>query len=143
MILNAGVRRLQNAKNTDSVRYFTLQILRCFKAGSFLSLQVSLESRDAFERFPAQPSAVSVCDQEVALGERGRGGRLLEEPTTMLFRGNAFSLQVSIQDVSQLLWSIKPFTTCQVRHLSPRWCGSRYHVLHLDLKKKKIFSSFF
>lgn len=23
----------------------------------------------------------------------------------------------------------------------PRWCGSRHHVLHLDLKKIKIFSS--
>ncbi len=35
----------------------------------------------------------------------------------MLFRGNTFSLQVSIQDVPQLLWSIKPFTTCQVGSL--------------------------
>lgn len=48
------------------------------------------------------------------MGERSRGGRLLEEPKMMLFRGNTFSLQVSIQDVPQLLWSIKPFTTCQV-----------------------------
>lgn len=32
----------------------------------------------------------------------------------MLFRGNTLNLQVSIQDVPQLLWSIKPFTTCQV-----------------------------
>lgn len=52
--------------------------------------------------------------QEVAVGERSRGGRLLEEPKMMLFRGNTFSLQVSIQDVPQFLWSIKPFTTCQV-----------------------------
>eukprot|EP00064_Thunnus_orientalis_P000937 superscaffoldBa00000057_g938 len=51
--------------------------------------------------------------QEVAVGERSRGGRLLEEPKMMLFRGNTLSLQVSIQDVPQLLWSIKPFTTCQ------------------------------
>lgn len=55
-----------------------------------------------------------ICHQEVAVGEHSRGGRLLEEPKTMLFRGTAFSLQVSIQDVPQLLWSIKPFTTCQV-----------------------------
>lgn len=48
------------------------------------------------------------------MGERSRGGRLLEEPKMMLFRGNTFSLQVSIQDVPQFLWSIKPFTTCQV-----------------------------
>lgn len=52
--------------------------------------------------------------QEVAVGEHSRGGQLLEEPKMMLFRGNTFSLQVSIQDVPQLLWSIKPFTTCQV-----------------------------
>lgn len=52
--------------------------------------------------------------QEVAVGERSRGGRLLEEPKMMLFKANTFSLQVSIQDVPQLLWSIKPFTTCQV-----------------------------
>lgn len=58
--------------------------------------------------------AHTVPYQEVAVGERSRGGRLLEEPKMMLFRGNTFSLQVSIQDVPQLLWSIKPFTTCQV-----------------------------
>ncbi|KAG7238644.1 hypothetical protein INR49_030718 [Caranx melampygus] len=56
------------------------------------------------------------CSKEVAVGERSRGGRLLEEPKVMLFRGNTFSLQVSIQDVPQLLWSIKPFTTCQLSH---------------------------
>lgn len=58
-----------------------------------------------------------LCHQEVAVGELSRGGRLLEEPKMMLFRGNTFSLQVSIQDVPQLLWSIKPFTTCQVDSL--------------------------
>lgn len=52
--------------------------------------------------------------QEVAVGERSRGGRLLEEPKIMLFKGNNFSLQVSIQDIPQLVWNIKPFTTCQV-----------------------------
>ncbi|CAB1332631.1 unnamed protein product [Coregonus sp. 'balchen'] len=51
--------------------------------------------------------------QEVASAERVRGGRLLEEPKTLLFRGNSLSLQLSIQDVPQFLWSIKPFTTCQ------------------------------
>ncbi|PWA26571.1 hypothetical protein CCH79_00001138 [Gambusia affinis] len=51
--------------------------------------------------------------QEVVVGERSRGGRLLEEPKILLFKGNTFSLQVSIQDVPRLLWSIKPFTTCQ------------------------------
>uniref|UniRef100_A0A8K9XYU2 Netrin receptor UNC5 n=1 Tax=Oncorhynchus mykiss TaxID=8022 RepID=A0A8K9XYU2_ONCMY len=37
--------------------------------------------------------------QEVASVERVRGGRLLEEPKTLLFRGNSFSLQLSIQDI--------------------------------------------
>uniref|UniRef100_A0AAY4ES70 Netrin receptor UNC5 n=1 Tax=Denticeps clupeoides TaxID=299321 RepID=A0AAY4ES70_9TELE len=53
--------------------------------------------------------------QEVVSLERGQGGRLLEEPKTLLFRRSSFSLQVSIQDVPQFLWSIKPFTTCQVQ----------------------------
>lgn len=56
------------------------------------------------------------------MGERSRGGRLLEEPKMMLFRGNTFSLQVSIQDVPQLLWSIKPFTTCQVAAYNHNVC---------------------
>ncbi|XP_053709920.1 unc-5 netrin receptor Da [Synchiropus splendidus] len=63
--------------------------------------------------------------QEVAVGERSRGGRLLEEPKVMLFRGNTFSLQVSIQDVPQLLWSIKPFTTCQEFSFSHVWAGNQ------------------
>ncbi|KAM8828089.1 netrin receptor UNC5D-like isoform 2-T2 [Spinachia spinachia] len=63
--------------------------------------------------------------QEVAVGERSRGGQLLEEPKTMLFRGNTFSLQVSIQDVPQLLWSIKPFTTCQEFSFAQVWAGEQ------------------
>uniref|UniRef100_A0A8C4F4Y2 Netrin receptor UNC5 n=1 Tax=Dicentrarchus labrax TaxID=13489 RepID=A0A8C4F4Y2_DICLA len=63
--------------------------------------------------------------QEVAVGERSRGGRLLEEPKMMLFRGNTFSLQVSIQDVPQLLWSIKPFTTCQEFSFSQVWASNQ------------------
>uniref|UniRef100_A0A3B4U7R5 Netrin receptor UNC5 n=1 Tax=Seriola dumerili TaxID=41447 RepID=A0A3B4U7R5_SERDU len=63
--------------------------------------------------------------QEVAVGERSRGGRLLEEPKVMLFRGNTFSLQVSIQDVPQLLWSIKPFTTCQEFSFSQVWASNQ------------------
>lgn len=66
---------------------------------------------------PPQKTTHTFPYQEVAVGERSRGGRLLEEPKMMLFRGNTFSLQVSIQDVPQLLWSIKPFTTCQVGRL--------------------------
>ena len=52
--------------------------------------------------------------QAVAVLECVRGGCLLEEPRTLQFSGDGFSLQVSIQDLPQLLWSIKPFTTCQV-----------------------------
>uniref|UniRef100_A0A3Q3B2E0 Netrin receptor UNC5 n=1 Tax=Kryptolebias marmoratus TaxID=37003 RepID=A0A3Q3B2E0_KRYMA len=63
--------------------------------------------------------------QEVAVGERSRGGRLLEEPKMMLFRGNTFSLQVSIQDIPRLLWSIKPFTTCQEFSFSQVWAGNQ------------------
>ncbi|XP_072518039.1 unc-5 netrin receptor Da isoform X2 [Salminus brasiliensis] len=59
--------------------------------------------------------------QEVVWLERGQGGRLLEEPKTLLFKGNSFSLQISIQDVPQFLWSIKPFTTCQEFGFSQVW----------------------
>lgn len=52
--------------------------------------------------------------QGVVAAEKTRGGQLLEEPKMLPFRANTFSLQVSIQDVPQFLWSIKPFTTCQV-----------------------------
>uniref|UniRef100_A0AAX7T640 Netrin receptor UNC5 n=1 Tax=Astatotilapia calliptera TaxID=8154 RepID=A0AAX7T640_ASTCA len=64
--------------------------------------------------------------QEVAVGERSRGGRLLEEPKMMLFKANTFSLQVSIQDVPQLLWSIKPFTTCQEFSFSQVWASNQH-----------------
>lgn len=52
--------------------------------------------------------------QGVVAAETSRGGQLLEEPKMLPFRANTFSLQVSIQDVPHFLWSIKPFTTCQV-----------------------------
>ncbi|XP_030623835.1 unc-5 netrin receptor Da [Chanos chanos] len=63
--------------------------------------------------------------QEVVSLERGKGGRLLEEPKTLLFRGNTFSLQLSIQDIPQFLWSIKPFTTCQEFSFSQVWCSNQ------------------
>lgn len=67
---------------------------------------------------PPPPPQITVLSlwvlQGVVAAERSRGGRLLEEPKTLPFRANTFSLQVSIQDVPQFLWSIKPFTTCQV-----------------------------
>lgn len=52
--------------------------------------------------------------QAVVAAERTRGGRLLEEPKMLPFLASSCSLQVSIQDVPPFLWSIKPFTTCQV-----------------------------
>uniref|UniRef100_A0A8C7YVN3 Netrin receptor UNC5 n=1 Tax=Oryzias sinensis TaxID=183150 RepID=A0A8C7YVN3_9TELE len=64
--------------------------------------------------------------QEVAVGERSRGGRLLEEPKIMLFKGNNFSLQVSIQDIPQLVWNIKPFTTCQEFSFSQVWASNQH-----------------
>ncbi|XP_059906368.1 netrin receptor UNC5D-like isoform X2 [Gadus macrocephalus] len=66
--------------------------------------------------------------QAVAVLECVRGGRLLEEPRTLQFSGDGFSLQVSIQDLPQLLWSIKPFTTCQEFSFAQVW-GRDHHPL--------------
>uniref|UniRef100_A0A6Q2XLT5 Netrin receptor UNC5 n=1 Tax=Esox lucius TaxID=8010 RepID=A0A6Q2XLT5_ESOLU len=63
--------------------------------------------------------------QGVVATEKGKGGQLLEEPKMLPFRGNTFSLQVSIQDVPQFLWSIKPFTTCQEFSFSQVWCSNQ------------------
>ncbi|KAJ8285944.1 hypothetical protein GJAV_G00032740 [Gymnothorax javanicus] len=63
--------------------------------------------------------------QEVVSTETGRGGQLLEEPKTLLFKGTTFSLQVSIQDVPPFLWNIKPFTTCQEFSFSQVWCSNQ------------------
>ncbi|XP_075881772.1 netrin receptor UNC5D-like isoform X2 [Nelusetta ayraudi] len=63
--------------------------------------------------------------QAVVSAETSRGGRLLEEPKTLPFRANAFSLQVSIQDLPHFLWSIKPFTTCQELPFSQVWCSNQ------------------
>ncbi|XP_047237470.1 netrin receptor UNC5D isoform X3 [Girardinichthys multiradiatus] len=63
--------------------------------------------------------------QGVVAAERTRGGQLLEEPKMLPFRANTFSLQVSIQDVPQFLWSIKPFTTCQEFSFPQVWCSNQ------------------
>uniref|UniRef100_A0A8C8IY05 Netrin receptor UNC5 n=1 Tax=Oncorhynchus tshawytscha TaxID=74940 RepID=A0A8C8IY05_ONCTS len=63
--------------------------------------------------------------QGVVATETCRGGQLLEEPKILPFRGNTFSLQVSIQDVPQFLWNIKPFTTCQEFSFSQVWCSNQ------------------
>lgn len=53
--------------------------------------------------------------QEVVSDERLQGGQLLEEPKLLHFKGNTFSLQISVLDIPPFLWRIKPFTACQVR----------------------------
>ncbi|XP_024119737.1 netrin receptor UNC5D [Oryzias melastigma] len=63
--------------------------------------------------------------QRVVAAERTRGGQLLEEPKMLPFQANTFSLQVSIQDVPQFLWSIKPFTTCQEFSFPQVWCSNQ------------------
>ncbi|CAG05232.1 unnamed protein product, partial [Tetraodon nigroviridis] len=102
--------------NPDAAKRLRLAVFGCPDPSSALGFSLRVYCVDD------TPNAF----QEVAVGERGRGGRLLEEPKTMLFRGSAFSLQVSIQDVPQLLWSIKPFTTCQEFSFSQVWASSRH-----------------
>ncbi|XP_066510016.1 netrin receptor UNC5D-like isoform X1 [Hoplias malabaricus] len=67
--------------------------------------------------------------QGVVSAETSRGGLLLEEPKTLLFKGNTYSLQVSIQDLPQFMWSIKPFTTCQEFSFCQVW-NSNQQPLH-------------
>uniref|UniRef100_A0A3Q3GZV0 Netrin receptor UNC5 n=1 Tax=Labrus bergylta TaxID=56723 RepID=A0A3Q3GZV0_9LABR len=67
--------------------------------------------------------------QGVVVAEKNRGGQLLEEPKMLPFKANTFSLQVSIQDVPQFLWSIKPFTTCQEFSFPQVW-RSNQQPLH-------------
>ncbi|XP_056602532.1 netrin receptor UNC5D isoform X5 [Triplophysa dalaica] len=66
--------------------------------------------------------------QGVVTAETSRGGQLLEEPKTLFFKGNCLSLQVSIQDIPQFLWSIKPFTTCQEFSFSQVWYSNQQPV---------------
>ncbi|XP_076843252.1 netrin receptor UNC5D isoform X2 [Brachyhypopomus gauderio] len=75
--------------------------------------------------------------QGVVMEESSRGGLLLEEPKTLLFKGNAYSLQVSIQDLPQVLWSIKPFTTCQEFSFAQVW-GSNQQPLHCAFTLERI-----
>ncbi|XP_053336651.1 netrin receptor UNC5D isoform X2 [Clarias gariepinus] len=67
--------------------------------------------------------------QGVVTAESNRHGLLLEEPKTLLFKGNTNSLQVSIQDLPQFPWSIKPFSTCQEFSFSQVW-NSNQQPLH-------------
>lgn len=54
--------------------------------------------------------------------ERHQGGQLLEEPKLLHFKGNTFSLQISVLDIPPFLWRIKPFTACQVL---TKWAAHR------------------
>uniref|UniRef100_A0A8C1L053 Netrin receptor UNC5 n=1 Tax=Cyprinus carpio TaxID=7962 RepID=A0A8C1L053_CYPCA len=66
--------------------------------------------------------------QRVVTAETSRGGQLLEEPKMLFFKGNCLSLQVSIQDIPQFLWSIKPFTTCQEFSFTQVWYSNQQPV---------------
>ncbi|XP_058631706.1 netrin receptor UNC5D isoform X3 [Onychostoma macrolepis] len=66
--------------------------------------------------------------EKVVTAETSRGGQLLEEPKVLFFKGNCLSLQVSIQDIPQFLWSIKPFTTCQEFSFTQVWYSNQQPV---------------
>ncbi|XP_058050311.1 netrin receptor UNC5D [Ahaetulla prasina] len=63
--------------------------------------------------------------QDVISGERHQGGQLLEEPKLLHFKGNTFSLQISVLDIPPFLWRIKPFTACQEVPFSRVWCNNK------------------
>uniref|UniRef100_A0A4X2L1X6 Netrin receptor UNC5 n=1 Tax=Vombatus ursinus TaxID=29139 RepID=A0A4X2L1X6_VOMUR len=63
--------------------------------------------------------------QEVVSDEMHQGGQLLEEPKLLHFKGNTFSLQISVLDIPPFLWRIKPFTACQEVPFSRVWCSNR------------------
>ncbi|XP_077887319.1 netrin receptor UNC5D isoform X8 [Ictidomys tridecemlineatus] len=63
--------------------------------------------------------------EEVVSDERHQGGQLLEEPKLLHFKGNTFSLQISVLDIPPFLWRIKPFTACQEVPFSRVWCSNR------------------
>ncbi|XP_055151920.1 netrin receptor UNC5D isoform X7 [Symphalangus syndactylus] len=63
--------------------------------------------------------------QEVVSDESHQGGQLLEEPKLLHFKGNTFSLQISVLDIPPFLWRIKPFTACQEVPFSRVWCSNR------------------
>ncbi|XP_060549496.1 netrin receptor UNC5D isoform X5 [Pantherophis guttatus] len=63
--------------------------------------------------------------QDVISCERHQGGQLLEEPKLLHFKGNTFSLQISVLDIPPFLWRIKPFTACQEVPFSRVWCNNK------------------
>ncbi|XP_067879162.1 netrin receptor UNC5D-like isoform X3 [Heterodontus francisci] len=64
--------------------------------------------------------------QEVISEERSQGGQLLDEPRTLHFKANSYGLQVSMLDVPQFLWRIKPLTVFQQEFaFSHIWCRNQ------------------
>lgn len=51
--------------------------------------------------------------QEVVTEERNQGGHLLAEPGTIHFKANSYGLQISLLDMPQFLWRVKPLTLFQ------------------------------
>ncbi|XP_072122658.1 netrin receptor UNC5D-like isoform X1 [Mobula birostris] len=51
--------------------------------------------------------------QEVMTEERNQGGHLLDEPRTIHFKANSYGLQISLLDIPQFLWRVKPLTLFQ------------------------------
>ncbi|GCB72641.1 hypothetical protein scyTo_0002108 [Scyliorhinus torazame] len=64
--------------------------------------------------------------QEVMSEERSQGGHLLDEPRTLHFKANSYGLQVSMLDVPQFLWRMKPLSVFQQEFaFSHIWCRNQ------------------
>ncbi|XP_048379080.2 netrin receptor UNC5D-like isoform X5 [Stegostoma tigrinum] len=64
--------------------------------------------------------------QELMSEEKSQGGRLLDEPRTLHFKANSYGLQISVLDVPQFLWRIKPLTVFQQEFaFSHIWCRNQ------------------
>uniref|UniRef100_A0A671QVI8 Netrin receptor UNC5 n=1 Tax=Sinocyclocheilus anshuiensis TaxID=1608454 RepID=A0A671QVI8_9TELE len=63
--------------------------------------------------------------QEVVSVERGRGGRLLEEPKTLLFRANSFSTYTSYRFLLKHIHSFLLLLLVQEFSFSQVWCSSQ------------------
>ncbi|XP_072341754.1 netrin receptor UNC5D-like isoform X2 [Scyliorhinus torazame] len=63
--------------------------------------------------------------QEVMSEERSQGGHLLDEPRTLHFKANSYGLQVSMLDVPQFLWRMKPLSVFQEFAFSHIWCRNQ------------------
>ncbi|XP_032869996.1 netrin receptor UNC5D isoform X2 [Amblyraja radiata] len=63
--------------------------------------------------------------QEVVTEERNQGGHLLAEPGTIHFKANSYGLQISLLDMPQFLWRVKPLTLFQEIAFSQIWSRSQ------------------